>query len=67
MRDSIDKIGDAQFRVMCDMWGVDGAVKAAKRMGMAPTNEQMEAARQKEMAIQKRWNSVFRQKTKEDT
>ena len=30
----MDKIGDAQFRVMCDMWGVDSAIKAAKRMGM---------------------------------
>lgn len=58
----MDKIGDAQFRVMCDMWGVDGAVKAAKRMGMSPTQEQIEAMRQKEKATQERWKNVFKQK-----
>ena len=57
----MDKIGDAQFRVMCDMWGVDGAVKAARRMGMVPTQEQIEAATRKETETQERWKSVFRQ------
>lgn len=57
----MDKIGDAQFRVMCDMWGVDNAVEAARRMGMAPTQEQIEAATQRETAAQERWKSVFRQ------
>ena len=63
----MDKIGDAQFRVICDMWGVDSAIKAAKRMGMAPVKEQIEAARQRETAAQERWNSVFKQVAKEDT
>lgn len=58
----MDKIGDAQFRVMCDMWGVNGAVKAAKRMGMSPTQDQIEAATQKETEAQERWNSVFKPK-----
>lgn len=57
----MDKIGDAQFRVMCDMWGVDGAVKAAKRMGIAPTQEQIAEATRKETETQERWKSVFRQ------
>ena len=57
-----DKIGDAQFRVMCEMWGVDAAIKAAKRMDMAATDEQIAAARAKEAAVQERWNAVFRQK-----
>lgn len=56
----MDKIGDAQFRVMCEMWGVDSAVKAAKRMGLAPTQEQIAEATQKETATQERWNRVFR-------
>lgn len=56
-----DIVGDAQFRVMCDMWGVDGAIKAAKRMGMAPTQEQIAKATRKETAAQERWNRVFRQ------
>lgn len=58
----MDKIGDAQFHVMCEMWGVDQAIKASNRMGMAPTDEQIEAERQKENAAQERWNSVFKPK-----
>ena len=58
----MDKIGDAQFRVMCDMWGVDSAIKAAKRMGMTATTEQITAAREKETAEQERWNSIFKPK-----
>lgn len=57
----MDKIGEAQFRVMCDMLGVDSAIKAAKRMGLAPTQEQIEAATRKETETQERWNKVFRQ------
>ena len=58
----MDKIGDAQFRVMCDMWGVDSAVKAAKRMGLAPSEEQIETERQKEKASQERFNAIFKPK-----
>ena len=61
----MDKIGDCQFHVMCKMWGVDQAIKASNRMGMAPTDEQIEAERRKENAAQERWNGVF--KPKEDT
>lgn len=61
----MDKIGDAQFRVMCDMWGVDRAIEAAKCMGMTPTQEQIEAEKQKENAAQERWNAVFKKKPKE--
>ena len=58
----MNKIGDAQFRIMCDMWGVDGAVKAARRMGMKATDEQIAAAREKETAMQERWNRSFKGK-----
>lgn len=58
----MDKIGDAQFRVMCDMWGVDAALKALKHMGMTATAEQITAARDKEMAVQERWNVIFNKK-----
>lgn len=60
----MDKIGDAQFRIMCDMWGVDSAIKAAKRMDMTATTEQITAAREKEMAAQERWNAIFKQEQK---
>lgn len=57
----MDKISDAAFRVMCDMWGVDDAIKAAKRMGMTPTQEQIADATRKEKAAQERWNAIFKQ------
>ena len=60
----MDKINDNAFRVMCNMWGVDKAVKAAVRMGMKPTQEQIETEKRKEMESQERWNSIF--KPKED-
>lgn len=56
------KIGDAQFRVMCEMFGVDSAIKAAKRMGMKATDEQIAAAREKEVAMHERWDSAFKGK-----
>ena len=56
------KIGDAQFRVMCDMWGVDAAVKAAKRMGMKASDEQIAAAKKKETAAQERFERAFKPK-----
>ena len=55
-----DKIGDAQFRVMCNMWGVDHAIKVIKRMGMTVTDEQISKERESELASQEKWNSVFR-------
>lgn len=56
----MSKIGDPQFRVMCDMWGVDSALKALSRMGMTATQEQIDAARAKEAESQKRWNNVVK-------
>lgn len=32
-----NKIGDAQFHVMCEMWGVDEAIKSVKKMKMSVT------------------------------
>ena len=61
----MDKIGDAQFHIMCTMWGVDNAVKAAKRVGMKPTQEQVEKEIRNEAEIQGRWNNVFKRKPKE--
>ena len=61
-----DLIGDAQFRVMCNMWGVDKALEALGRMGMGVTSEQVHQARQKEDEVQERWNRVFKKEPKED-
>lgn len=55
-----DKIGDAQFHVMCNMWGVDHAIKVIKRMNMTVTDEQIARERENELASQEKWNNVFR-------
>lgn len=62
----MDKIGNKQFHVMCQMCGVDQAIKAAARMDMAPSKEQIEIERQKEMEQNKAWDRAFRPKQKED-
>lgn len=49
----MDKIGDVQFRIMCKMWGVDDAVEAARRMDMAPSENQIQEARAFEQAQMK--------------
>ena len=56
---TVDKIGDVQFHVMCEMWGVDQAIKAASRMGMKPSKEQVETERGKEAATVKARDSIF--------
>lgn len=58
----MNNVGDAQFRVMCDMWGVDAAILVLKRMGMVATDNQIESERKRETEIQERWNSVFKPK-----
>ena len=57
---NISKIGDPQFRVMCNMWGVEKALQALKRMCMTVTQEQIDAARAKEAESQERWNNVVK-------
>lgn len=59
----MEKVNDQAFRVMCNMWGVDAAIRAVKNMGMIVDQEQIEAERQKEKESQERFNSIF--KTKE--
>lgn len=61
-----NKIGDKQFHVMCEMCGVDQAIKTVKRMGMAVTKDQIEVERNNEAETNKRWNNVFKSITEED-
>ena len=35
------------FRVMCDMWGVDVALKKAKQFGLEVTEEEIQAEEKK--------------------
>ena len=52
----MDKIGNPQFHVMCEMCGVDNAIKAAKRMGMVATEEQINEERKREQEQTRRWD-----------
>lgn len=61
-----NKIGDAQFRIMCSMFGVDEAIKAVKRMGMSVTKDQINNAQKEESERNKRWNDMLKSITKED-
>ena len=55
-----DKIGDAQFRVMCGMWGVERAIEAANGFGLNPTQEQIDAARAKQDALLEKWDALVK-------
>ena len=39
------------FRVMCDMWGVETAVKKAKEFGIDIFQEEIDAQRQKDKKV----------------
>ena len=58
----MDSIGNAQFHVMCEMWGVDRAINAAENMGMKPSKVQIEVEREKEKDIIKKWDRIFKPK-----
>lgn len=61
-----DQINPGAFKVMCDMWGVDNAIKAAKRMGMTVPDDMIQAHREKENETQARWNAIFASFKKDD-
>lgn len=55
----MNRIGDAQFHVMCEMWGVDRAIESAGNMGFKPSKEQIETERVKEVETIKKWDAIF--------
>lgn len=59
-------IGDASFRVMCEMWGVDEAVQAVHRMGMAVEERQIERERQTEKKRSEGFKRIYRRLTEEE-
>lgn len=60
-----DQINPGAFRVMCDMWGVDDAIKNAKRMGLTVLDDMIQAQREKEYEVQARWNAIFKKDDEE--
>ena len=55
-----DKINPGAFRVMCNLWGVDDAVKAAKRMGVTIPDDMIQTQREIENEMHARWNAIFK-------
>lgn len=58
----MNKVNDNAFRAMCNLFGVDEAIKVSKRMGIMVTDEQIVAARANEAMIEERWASIFKPK-----
>lgn len=61
-----DQINPGAFRVMCDMWGVDAAVKAAKRIGVTIPDDMIQEQREREQEVQARWDAIFARFKKDD-
>ena len=55
----MNAIGNPQFRIMCEMWGVDRALEALDEIGMYASGEQIEAAREREAEMLRVWDRVF--------
>lgn len=55
-----DQINPGAFRVMCDMWGVDDAIKNAKRMGVTIPDDMIQEQREREQKVQARWDRVVK-------
>lgn len=55
-----DQINPGAFRVMCNLWGVDDAVKAAKRMGVTIPDDMIQTQREIENEMHARWNAIFK-------
>lgn len=56
----MDRVGDAQFRVMCKMWGVERAIEAANAFGLNPTQEQIDAMLAKQDALLEKADAVLK-------
>ena len=61
-----NKIGDKQFHVICEIWGVDQAVESVWEMGMSVTNEQIETERKYEAEHNKRLRDKIKKIIKEE-
>ena len=55
-----DQINPGAFRVMCNLWGVDDAVKAAERMGVTIPDDMIQTQREIENEMHARWNAIFK-------
>lgn len=61
-----DQINPGAFRVMCDMWGVDDAIKNAKRMGLTVPDDMIQVQREKEQEVQAWWDRVAKDVLRSD-
>ena len=52
------------FRVMCDMWGIEVAVKKAKEFGIDVSQEEIDAQRQKDKKVLDALKNLFKEENK---
>lgn len=50
---------NAPFRVMCEMWGIETAIKKAKRLGIPVPQEAIEEQREKEERMRNAWKALL--------
>ena len=61
-----DQINPGAFRVMCDMCGVDDAIKKAKRMGLTVPDDMIQKQRENEKEVQAGWDRVVKDVLRSD-
>ena len=50
---------NAPFRVMCEMWGIETAIKKAKQLGIPVPQEAIEEQREKEERMRNAWKALL--------
>lgn len=50
---------NAPFRVMCEMWGIETAIKKAKQLGIPVPQEAIEEQRAKDERMKNLWKSFL--------
>jgi hypothetical protein len=50
---------NAPFRVMCEMWGVETAIKKAKQLGIQVPQEAIEEQRAKDERMKNAWKAFL--------
>ena len=50
---------NAPFRVMCEMWGVETAIKKAKQLGIPVPQEEIEKQRAKYERMKNAWKAFL--------
>lgn len=50
---------NAPFRIMCEMWGIETAIKKAKKLGILVPQEAIDEQREKEERMRNAWKAFL--------